>query len=79
MAVSGTTRSRLLPMSSSKALASASVFVDLGVDDGDGSREQADIRGTVVPHASAAMTSRRVNKKSDNGRLRVIGQVRTRP
>ena len=55
-------------MSSSNARASASVFVDAAVDDGDaGSRLHADISGNVALHASAAMASRRVNKESDNG------------
>lgn len=48
-------------MSSSNARASASVFVDAVVDDGDGSREHADIRANVELYASAAMASRRVN------------------
>jgi hypothetical protein len=55
-------------MSSSKARASVSLLADAAVDDGDGSREQADMRGNVVLHASATMASRRVNWESDNGR-----------
>jgi nicotinic acid phosphoribosyltransferase len=72
VAVSGTSRSRLSPISSSNARAAVSPFVD-GVeveDDVDveaaGSRAHALMSGTVVLYASAAMASRRVNKESDN-------------
>jgi hypothetical protein len=54
-------------MSSSNARASLSVLVEAVVDPADGSREQADMSGKVVLHASAAMAWRRVNRESGNG------------
>ncbi len=69
VAVSGTSRSRPLPMSSSNALASGAAVgeevVAAAVD--AGSRLHADISGKVAVDARVAMASRRVIKESDNG------------
>ena len=69
VAVSGTSRRRLLPMSSSNARASASVSGEAAVVEAvdPGSRLHADISGSVAVDASVAMAWRRVNKESDNG------------
>ena len=77
VAVSGTSRRRLLPTSSSNARASASVVVEGVVAEGvviegvdAGSREHADISGNAAVDARVAMASRRVIKDSDNGSSR---------
>ena len=69
VAVSGASRNRPLPMSSSNARASASVVVaGLALEpDGCGAVLHADISGRVAVDASAAMAWRRVKTESGTG------------